>query len=221
MDAVEFFNTISEMCKEGAKTEYYKEKSATLKSKYGKNQGQEINWDILTVFENFISDFSRMEGVIDDDAFTLDKYWRDTISHTVESEELYPAYQYFDIELFNKDVKLALLGYLYSIKDTFYDDTKDTRRRTTEGWYIGGMSDDEIAIPELLDEDFKRYLSLSRRLIIGYRGMANNSFDLHFAVDGEKTYYNINHSESFRGQLAFDLVLQKGMNFMNWRGVPF
>lgn len=217
MDTVEFFNTISEMCKEGAKTEYYKRKSTLLNlDSKGmlKHQGKDIDWDILTVFKNFLSAFH------DGDDVNLNGYWRDTISHTVESEELYPSVVNFDLALFNEDVKLALLSYLYSIKDTFYNDNSyKTKRRKSAGWYIGGLSDELISYSK--DEGFNQYLSLSKRLIIGYRGEAKNSFDLHFAIDGAKTYYNVNHSESFRGQLAFDPVFQKGMNFMNWRGVPF
>jgi hypothetical protein len=226
MDVVEFLDTISEMCKEGAKTKYYKNNK-----KGTKLQGERINWDILNVYKNFFSDFTK--GMGDGKIYDIYGYHRDTIGHHVKDKDLYPSDEGFNLSLFNEDVKIALLGYLHSIKDTFYSDDSKYKMRKTPGWYVvGNYQVSKTPDPNKLSEDFDEYFGANTRLIIGYRGLReiksgltavrdNASFDLHFSHEDRMVYYNVNHKESFRGQVSFDPVFQIGMNFMNWRGVPF
>ena len=218
MDAIEFFDTISVMCKEGAKTEYYKKQSRDREISKG-DWGRRLDWDITTVMKNYFS-LLRIKGY---EQYGLDKHHRDSLRNW---KSIYPPYEDFFIHGFSKDVKLALIGYLSTIKEDFYkDNVKFRDKRRTPGWYIGAMPEKVMDNPDLLITDFYSIINANKRFIVGYRGSGEidmagrDSFDLHFSAD-RIYYYNINHAKSFARQLSFDPMFYKGMSFMNWDDNP-
>ena len=233
MDVVEFLDTISEMCKEGAKTTYFQNIYSKEYEDYVKNLNTG-DWDLNFMYKTYMESRGNTIGVQRREVLRpntdLIIKWSKKFSDT----GLYT--DFFDYYEFTVAMKYALYAYLINIptESLTSDRQFESSKINTSGWYIAPLSVNQfskiVSGEESLAEIFHPY----SRFIIGYRGEVElpkeydgstidtataMSFDIH--VNDSNVYFNMNHDQSFDFQIGFNPNFKSGMGFMNWRGIPF
>jgi len=238
MDVVEFLDTISEMCKEGAKTTFFQKQYYKTDEIYVRdiNTG---GWDLNFIYKTYMESRGSTIGVERREVLRpnhdLMIKWEKKFGDTTD---------FFDYYEFVVAMRYALYAYLINIPTeslTFDLELKeDSSKIRTPGWYIAPLREDQYSKIISGDTDiFKEnplveFIPPDARFIIGYRGEVElpkkydgstidtataMSFDIH--VNPPNVYFNMNHEQSFEFQVGFNPDFKSGMGFMNWRGIPF
>jgi hypothetical protein len=232
MDVVEFLDTISEMCKEGAKTTLFQ-------NQYDEDMGGAVrdintgNWDLNFIYKTYMESrdnnirVQRREVLRPN--YDLERKWEKKFGDIPNS---------FDYYNFTVAMRYALYAYIINIpiESLTYDLElkEDSSKIRTSGWYIAPLRERDYSKVISGEYHLAEFFSPYSRLIIGYRGeveipkeyegsiidTANAmSFDIH--VNPPNIYFNMNHDQSFEFQVGFNPDFKSGMGFMNWRGIPF
>jgi hypothetical protein len=235
MDVVEFLDTISEMCKEGAKTTIFQDAYDDDIPAYIRdiNTG---NWDLNFIYKTYMENrgnnirVQRREVLRPD--YDLAREWDKKFG--IASKNVYN----FDYYEFTVAMRYALYAYLINIpiESLTYDLElkEDSSKIRTSGWYIAPLRERDYSKVISGEYPLAEFFSPDARFIIGYRGKVElpkeydgstidtataMSFDIH--VNPPNIYFNMNHDQSFEFQVGFNPDFKSGMGFMNWRGIPF
>ena len=232
MDVVEFLDTISEMCKEGAKTTFFQNEYWEEEDDYVKNINI-ANWDLNYIYKSYMESRGSNIGVQRREVLMpnhdLMMEWEKKFGDITE---------YFDYYEFTVAMRYALYAYLINLPTeslTFDLELKeDSFKIRTPGWYIASLSKYQYSKIVSGEESLAEKFPPESRFVIGYRGEVElpmeydgstidtataMSFDIH--VNPPNIYFNMNHDQSFDYQVGFNPIFKSGMRFMNWRGIPF
>jgi hypothetical protein len=237
MDVVEFLDTISEMCKEGAKTTIFQDAYDDDIPAYIRdiNTG---NWDLNFIYKTYMesrdSNIRVQRREVLQPNYNLAREWEKKF----DVADMLPNVYNFDYYDFTVAMRYALYAYIINIpiESLTYDLElkEDSSKIRTPGWYIAPLREDNYSKVISGEYALIDVLSPNARFIIGYRGQvelpkeyegsiidtANEmSFDIH--VNPPNIYFNMNHDQSFEFQVGFNPDFKSGMGFMNWRGIPF
>lgn len=234
MDVVEFLDTISEMCKEGAKTTYFQNVYYLDDDDVHEVYVRDINtgnWDLNFIYRTFMEsrgntiEVQRREVLMPN--HDLEMKWSKKFDNETSS------FDYYD---FTIAMRYALYAYLINIptESLTSDREFESSKIKTSGWYIAPLSLNQFSKIVSGEESLTKILHPDARFIIGYRGEVElpmeydgstidtktaMSFDIH--VNSPNVYFNMNHDQSFEFQVGFNPNFKSGMGFMNWRGIPF
>ena len=232
MDVVEFLDTISEMCKEGAKTNFFQNQYSEDLEVYVRDINT-ADWDLNFIYKTYMEsrgstiEVQRREVLRPN--YDLSEKWVKKFS------TLTSLFDYYD---FTVAMRYALYAYLINIptESLTYDLElkEDSSKIGTPGWYIAPLGEGQYSRIISGKYHLTEFLSPNDRFIIGYRGEVElpqeydgstidtataMSFDIH--VNPPNIYFNMNHNQSFEFQVGFNPNFKSGMGFMNWRGIPF
>lgn len=234
MDVVEFLDTISEMCKEGAKTTYFKNQYDADIEAYVRDINI-ANWDLNFIYKTYMessgSNIEVQRREVLHPNYDLSMKWQKKFGDITD---------YFDYYKFTVAMRYALYSYLINIPtesltyDLELNLEEDSSKIRTPGWYIAPLRGDQYSKIISGDYPLAEFITPYSRFIIGYRGEVEDpdkydgstidtatamSFDIH--VNSPNIYFNMNHNQSFDFQVGFNPDFKSGMGFMNWRGIPF
>lgn len=230
MDVVEFLDTISEMCREGAKTTFFQNKYWDDEEDYVKNINI-ADWDLNYIYKTYMKSRGSNIGVQRREVLTPDydlaRKWEKKFGNPKD---------FFDYYEFTVAMRYALYAYLINIptESLTLKLEKESSKMRTSGWYIAPLRGEQYLQITSGKYPLAEFLHPDARFIIGYRGEVElpkeydgstidtataMSFDIH--VNPPNIYFNMNHDQSFEFQVGFNPNFKSGMGFMNWRGIPF
>lgn len=231
MDVVEFLDTISEMCKEGAKTTFFQNQYDEDNEVYVRDI-HIGNWDLNFIYKTYMEsrgstiEVERREVLMPNHDLIMK--WQKKFGDITD---------FFDYYEFTVAMRYALYAYLISIPtESLTYDLKlkeDSSKIMTPGWYIAPLGKNQYSKIISGEYPLAEFFHPNARFIIGYRGEVElpkkrgstidtataMSFDIH--VNAPNIYFNMNHNQSFDFQVGFNPNFKSGMGFMNWKGIPF